>query len=139
MEPGISVTQIDVDTEDRFVTLRRALGVTTFGLNLIILRPGQRGRIHRHFQQEEVYIVWDGVLTLVVDGEEQQHARGAVIRVAPELRRQLANRGPADVALIALGGATPHVGRDGEAYEGWDAGEAGRPPQEVPLPGDLEL
>ena len=44
----------------RFVSLRRALGVTTFGINQIILRPGQRGRIHRHTTQEEVDLVLDG-------------------------------------------------------------------------------
>jgi hypothetical protein len=39
------------------------------------------------------------------------------------------------VALIALGGAEPHVGRDGLAYTDWDDTE-GKPPQEVPLPPD---
>ena len=44
--------------------------------------------------------------------------------------------GTATLALVALGGATPHEGRDGEAFESWDATEA-RPPQETPLPDDL--
>ena len=48
MESGVSYAALDTDTEERFVPLRRMLGVTTFGLNQIILRPGQRGRIHRH-------------------------------------------------------------------------------------------
>ena len=34
-------------------------------------------------------------------------------------------------------GGAPHEGRDGEAFETWDQTE-GRPPQEVPLPPDIE-
>ena len=54
----------------------------------------------------------------------------------PETRRRLSNRGDTRVALLALGGAEPHVGRDGLAYTDWDDTE-GKPPQEVPLPPDL--
>jgi hypothetical protein len=46
------------------------------------------------------------------------------------------NRGAEPVALIALGGAEPHHGRDGVAYESWDDAE-GRSPQDIPLPPDL--
>ena len=61
-----------------------------------------------------------------------------MVRVPPELRRQLVNRGPAPVRLLALGGSGEHAGRDGQAYTAWDQPlEDGRPPQEVPLPDDL--
>jgi hypothetical protein len=56
--------------------------------------------------------------------------------VAPDVRRQISNRGDEDVLLLALGGAAEHVGRDGEAFESWEQ-EQGAPPQEVPLPSDL--
>ena len=48
MESGVSYTSLDPAGEDRFQWLRRELGVSTFGLSLIRLRPGRRGRIHRH-------------------------------------------------------------------------------------------
>ena len=48
MDTGVSYATLDPDTDERFVSLRRELGVTSFGLNQILLRPGQRGRIHRH-------------------------------------------------------------------------------------------
>jgi quercetin dioxygenase-like cupin family protein len=86
--------------------------------------------------QEEVYLVLSGTLTLGVDGEERELTQGEIVRVAPEVRRQLVNRSDEDCLLLALGGAVEHVGRDGEAYESWDA-EAGAPPQQVPLPSDL--
>jgi mannose-6-phosphate isomerase-like protein (cupin superfamily) len=135
MNTGVSYAALDPDTEERFVSLRRALGVTSFGLNQILLRPGQRGRIHRHANQEEVYLVLAGTLTLVIEGEPKELGRGELARVAPEVRRFIANRGDEDLLMIALGGATEHVGRDGEAFEDWDQ-EVGRPPQEVPLPAD---
>jgi uncharacterized cupin superfamily protein len=137
MQDGVTVTTLDVDGEERFQGLRRELGVSSFGLNLIRLRPRERGRIHRHQRQEEVYVVLEGSLTLVVEGEERSLARGSAARVAPSVRRQLVNRGPELLVLLAIGGAEPHVGRDGEAFEAWSETE-GRPPQDVPLPADLE-
>src|SRR3954451_19493355 len=136
METGVSYAKLDPDHPERFLSLRRELGVTTFGLNQMLLRPGQRGRIHRHALQEEVYLVVQGTLTLIVEGEEHTVQRGGLVRVAPAVRRQLVNRGSELLAMIALGGAEPHVGRDGEAFESWED-ETGRPPQEIPLPADL--
>jgi len=136
VESDISRARLDLDSSERFVALRRELGVTSFGMNQILLRPGQRGRIHRHARQEEVYLVLRGRLTLLVDGDELELGEGELVRVAPAARRQLVNRGPDVLALLALGGAGEHVGRDGEAFASWED-EHGAPPQEVPLPPDL--
>jgi len=136
MEKGVVRTALDTDPADRFVALRRQLGVSSFGLNQIVLRPRQRGRIHRHARQEEVYLVLEGKLTLLVESEEQTLSRGELVRVAPEVRRQLVNRGPQTLVLLAIGGADEHEGRDGEAFTSWDQ-ESGAPPQETPLPDDL--
>jgi mannose-6-phosphate isomerase-like protein (cupin superfamily) len=135
MNSGYTITGLDPETEERFLSLRRMLGVTTFGINQIVLREGQRGRIHRHLHQEEVYIVWSGTLTLTIEGEVKELELGQMARVAPGVRRQIANVHEADCVLIALGGANEHVRRDGEAFESWGQQE-GRPPQEVPLPAD---
>ena len=136
MEDVTATTRLQDDPEDRFVRLRAELGVTSFGMNQIVLRPGQRGRIHRHERQEEVYLVLEGTLTLFVEGDERTLERGVLIRVAPGVRRQLVNRGPGALHLLALGAAGEHEGRDGAAYESWDATES-IPPQEMPLPDDL--
>jgi uncharacterized cupin superfamily protein len=136
MQEGISRTRLDPDSEELFVPLRRQLGVTTFGLNQIVLSPGQRGRIHRHERQEEVYVVLEGELALIVEGEESTVGQGELVRVAPSLRRQLLNRGPDRLVLLALGGTGEHQGRDGEAFVSW-AQETGQPPQEVPFPAPL--
>jgi uncharacterized cupin superfamily protein len=136
MEDGTATARLQRDAENRFVRLRAELGVTSFGLNQIVLHPGQRGRIHAHERQEEVYLVLDGTLTLLVEGEESTHERGELIRVAPGVRRQLVNRGPVNLHLLAIGGAGEHEGRDGKAWAAWDATESASP-QEMPLPDDL--
>jgi mannose-6-phosphate isomerase-like protein (cupin superfamily) len=105
-------------------------------MNLLLLALGERGRIHRHERQEEVYLVLEGVLTLAVEDEEHDLAVGEMVRVAPDVRRQLVNRGPGRCAILALGGANAHEGRDGVAFAGWDDA-VGAAPQEVPLPEDL--
>ncbi len=136
MEQGIARTRLDPDAPERFVSLRRELGVSSFGMNQIVLAPRQRGRIHAHGQQEEVYLVLEGTLTLLVEGEEHVFERNELVRVAPPVRRQLVNRGPQRLVLLALGGANEHVGRDGEAWADWDS-PTSAPPPEVPLPEDL--
>jgi mannose-6-phosphate isomerase-like protein (cupin superfamily) len=136
VENGTSRAALDPDHDERFLSLRRALGVTSFGINQMVLQPGQRMRIHRHRHQEEVYLVLEGVLTVAIDGRETELARGELLRVAPQVRRQLINYGPGRVLLLALGGAGEHDGRDAEAFRAWDE-ETGQAPRDVPLPDDL--
>lgn len=135
-DDAVQRTSIDPDT-DTFQTLRRELGVTSFGINLLSLRPRQRLRVHRHERQEEVYLVLDGELTLIVEGEPHVLGKGDLARVGPESKRQLTNPGETDLLVLALGGDGDHQGRDGIAWASWDEEGEGRPPQEVPLPDDL--
>lgn len=138
MNEGTDFAQLNPDTDERFQRLRAELGVTTFGLNLVVMQPGQTGRIHRHERQEEVYLVLEGELSLMLEGEERVVPTGGLARVAPEVRRQLVNRRPQRLVLLALGGAAEHEGRDGVAYASWEATEGG-PPQQVPLPADVPV
>lgn len=136
MDAEVTTTRLDHGSPERFVSLRRALGVTSFGINHMLLRPGERGRIHVHAHQEEVYLVMRGVLTIETADGEMDLAEGEMARVPPHVRRRLVNRGPAVASVIALGGAGEHVGRDATAYADWDD-EVGGTPQEIPLPDDL--
>lgn len=137
MSADVTFTEIDRAGEDRFQSLRRELGVDGFGMNVIRLRPRQRGRIHSHTRQEEVYLVLEGELTLVVEGEEHLLRPDHVARVPPGVRRQLVNAGAGRLVLVALGGSGEHAGRDGEAWTDWSETGPGKPPQEIPLPDDL--
>jgi uncharacterized cupin superfamily protein len=132
----VNYTKLDPG-EQPFQLLRRELGVESFGLNLITLRPRQRGRIHRHERQEEVYLVLEGELTLALEDEERTLEQGDLARVGPAVRRQLLNHSAAPVMLLAIGGSGEHARRDGRAWSSWDEDGEGRPPQEVPQPEDL--
>lgn len=136
MEERTTRSRLDPESDEQFLTLRRRLGVSTFGLNQITLRPKQRGRIHRHQRQEEVYLVLSGRLSLIVEGEEIELGEGELVRVAPDRRRQLVNRGPERLVLLAIGGEGEHRGRDAEAFADWEQ-QTGVPPLELPPPPDL--
>ena len=138
MESGVSFTTLDPDGEDRFQRLRQELGVSTFGINLLRLRPGQGSRIHRHEHQEEAYLVLEGTLTLVVEGEPRELERGELARVGarrPPPARQPPHR--VRCSLLALGGANAARGsrRARLPSRGRTTGE-GRTPADVPLPPD---
>jgi uncharacterized cupin superfamily protein len=134
-----TTTIINTNNSERFQSLRRELGIEGFGMNVITLRPRQRGRIHDHERQEEVYVVLDGELTLGVEGTEQAVAKHCVVRVPAGVRRQLVNRGSTTLILLALGADGEHTGRDGRAWETWDDTGEGHAPQDVPLPADLPV
>jgi uncharacterized cupin superfamily protein len=135
-DDAVQRTAIDPDA-DTFQTLRRELGVTSFGINVLSLRPRQRLRVHRHQRQEEVYLVLEGELTLIVEGEPHVLGKGDLARVGPESKRQLTNPSDAHLLVLALGGDGDHEGRDGIAWSSWEEEGEGRTPQEVPLPDDL--
>ena len=137
MEEGTSRSRLDFDAPERFTRFADELGLSAFGMNLIVLRPKGRTKLHRHREQEEVYVVLDGTLTLLVEGEPHVLERHEVIRVAPPLRRQLTNPGEQTVVVLAVGAAGAHERHDGEAFADWDATE-GRPAMQVPTQEDLQ-
>ena len=135
---GVAFARLDRG-EEMFQSLRRELGVESFGINLMSLRPGQRLRVHRHERQEEVYLVLEGNLTLLIEGEPHEVGPDGLVRVGPQVRRQLTNPHKERLVLLALGGSGEHEGRDGLAWIDWDEEGPGREPREVPLPDDLPL
>lgn len=134
---GFARARLQPEAPEGFVGLRKELGVSSFGMNQINLDPKRRGRIHRHERQEEVYLVISGELTVEVeDAGPQVLTAGELLRVGPELKRQISNRSDERVVVLVLGAYGEHEGRDGEAFTEWDQ-EVGAPPQEVPMPDRL--
>ena len=135
---GVGVATLGGEAVDRFLRLRDPLGITSFGLNKIVLAPGERNRLHRHTVQEEVYLVLAGELNLGLEGVEHRFGVGELVRVAPGVRRQLVNRGPGVLELLVIGSMTDreHAPRDAEAFNDWNETEPGTP-QTVPVPEDL--
>lgn len=108
-----------------FRKIRQELGVTAFGINAIVLPPGQSGRMHCHERQEETYFVHRGEIELRFgDGTRHLLGPGGVARVSAETPRALRNAGSVDAVVVVAGGKDGYVGRDGVAVDSPD-GERG--------------
>lgn len=101
----------------RFRPVREALGVTSWGMNVLELDAhctGYPEHDHAKDGQEEVYLVLSGSLVLEAAGASRTFRTGDFIRVAPELRRKFVTKDEA-ATLLALGGTpgksyTPSMG-----------------------------
>jgi mannose-6-phosphate isomerase-like protein (cupin superfamily) len=92
------------DLEGPVKKLRRALGVSAFGVNYFDLPPAYEGLEHNETQtnQEEVYVYVKGHGTLRLDGEEVEVREGMAVRVGPEVTRQPI-AGDEGLAWVAIG------------------------------------
>ena len=94
----------DLERTGRWGLVRRSLGLASFGMNVVDLEPGYQIPEHDELDrdQEEVFVVIEGDLTMVVDGERHPAAKGTFVRVAPELTRTVANDGNAPARLLIV-------------------------------------
>lgn len=87
---------------------REELDCSNLGMTLMELEPGAKGKPHDHTddEQEEVYLVVDGELTVVLGEAEDETVTlgaGEAIRVGPETWRALSNQGEEPVRLAIAG------------------------------------
>jgi uncharacterized cupin superfamily protein len=102
-----------------FRKIRRALGVTAFGINAVVLPAGVETGTHWHDEQEEVYFVHRGEVEFEFgDGSKVRLGPGGVVRVDASTRRKMRNVGEQDAVYVIAGGKDGYVGRDGRAPEG---------------------
>jgi uncharacterized cupin superfamily protein len=121
---GYAVGHID-DMGDRygFRKVRRALGVTAFGVNAIALPPGYDAGRHFHDEQEELYFVHRGTVEFrFEDGSAHRLEPGGAVRVDAATVRGMANVGEDDAVVFIVGGKDGYVGRDGRLPEGEERG-----------------
>lgn len=115
----------DLGCDYGFRKVRRALGVTAFGINVLVRQPDHQGSRHRHAVQEELYFVHRGALDMrFADGTVHRIDEGGFARVDASTVRQLttvAGRDGDDVVYLCAGGADGYVGRDGIPAE-WPEG-----------------
>jgi quercetin dioxygenase-like cupin family protein len=118
---GYAVGHIDGMGEGPgFRKVRQELGVTAFGVNVIVIPPGQTGNRHYHDRQEEIYFVHQGHVELEFgDGSEYLLGPGALARVDAHTVRMVRNPSDSeDAVFLSAGGADGYVGRDGQPVEG---------------------
>ena len=83
---------------------RKSLGISALGMNMVEIGPG--GQIPEHDESgrdhEEVFVVWEGEATAVIDGTESSASAGTFVRVSPEVRRTIRNDGDAPVKMLIV-------------------------------------
>ena len=117
MGEGYAVSTLDQMGEGYgFRKIRRALGVTAFGINAIVLPAGYDTGAHYHDAQEETYFVHQGQVEFRFgDGSKHLLGPGGVVRVDASTHRGMRNAGDGDAIVVVAGGKDGYVGRDGQA------------------------
>jgi len=95
----------DGDVPGEFRALTDALGAEQVAVTLIRVPPHsdfEQGTGHRHGQQEELYIVTRGTLTMRFDEEVREVPAGSVARIAPATVRSHRNLGEEPVEMWAV-------------------------------------
>jgi mannose-6-phosphate isomerase-like protein (cupin superfamily) len=100
-----------------FRKIRRALGVTAFGVNGIVYPPRFEGFLHYHDEQDELYFVHRGRARFEVDGEEFEFGPGGVVHVESTTPRKVTNAGDEELVMLVVGGKGGYVGRDGQLVD----------------------
>jgi uncharacterized cupin superfamily protein len=117
---GYAVSSIDaLGDGPGFRKVRRALGVTAFGVNAIVMPAGIESGFHYHETQEELYLLLSGALEIEFgDGAVHRLAPGGLARVDAATSRKLRNAGSEDAVYFCVGGKDGYVGRDAHVAEG---------------------
>ncbi|MFC6836087.1 cupin domain-containing protein [Halomarina ordinaria] len=85
--------------------LRDALDAEAVGVTVLELEPGAKGKEHDHAgdDHEEVYVVVDGRVDVDCGDDTVTLERNEAIRLSPDQRRQLVNRGDERARLVLAG------------------------------------
>jgi mannose-6-phosphate isomerase-like protein (cupin superfamily) len=101
-----------------FRKVRRALGVTAFGVNAIVMPPGYDGFLHYHDTQDELYLVHRGRARVEVGGEVRELGPGGLVHVESTTPRKVSNASDEeDLVLFVVGGKDGYVERDGQLVD----------------------
>lgn len=100
-----------------FRKVRRALGVTAFGVNAIVMPPGYEGFLHYHDSQDELYFVHAGTARFEVAGEVRELGPGGLVHVESTTPRRFSNAGDDDLVVLVVGGKGGYVERDGHLVD----------------------
>jgi mannose-6-phosphate isomerase-like protein (cupin superfamily) len=101
-----------------FRKARRALGVTAFGVNAIVMPPDFDGFLHYHDTQDELYLVHRGRARVEVGGEVRELGPGGLFHAEATTPRKVSNASAEeDLVLIVVGGKDGYVERDGHLVD----------------------
>jgi quercetin dioxygenase-like cupin family protein len=118
---GYSVANLsDLGEGPGFRKVRKALGVTAFGVNAIVLPPSYETGRHYHDEQEELYFLHSGRIEMEFgDGSTHELSPGGLAWVDAATVRRVRNLSDSEEATyVVVGGKDGYVGRDGKQPEG---------------------
>ena len=104
-----------------FRKIRKALGVSAFGVNAIVYPPGYEGIHHYHDTQDELYFVHAGTARVEVEGETRELGPGGLFHAESTTPRKISNASADDLVLLIVGGKGGYVERDGHLVDPADA------------------
>jgi mannose-6-phosphate isomerase-like protein (cupin superfamily) len=100
-----------------FRKVRRALGVTAFGVNAVVYPPHFEGFEHFHDTQDELYFVHRGRVRVEVGGESRELGEGGLFHAESTTPRKLSNPFDEEAVLLIVGGKGGYVERDGHMVD----------------------
>jgi mannose-6-phosphate isomerase-like protein (cupin superfamily) len=117
---GYTIGDLDAIGEGYgFRKVRKALGVSAFGVNALVRPPGYETKPHYHDLQEELYFVHRGSIEMQFgDGSSHLLGEGAFARVDAATVRKIRVLGPGDTVYVCVGGKDGYIGHDGRTPEG---------------------
>jgi quercetin dioxygenase-like cupin family protein len=103
-----------------FRKVRKALGVTAFGVNAVVLPPSYETGRHYHDVQEELYFLHSGRIEIEFgDGSTHELEPGGLAWVDASTVRKIKNLSDSEEAVyLVVGGKDGYVGRDGRQPDG---------------------
>src|ERR1043165_6710297 len=111
---GFHVSSLDELGEGYgFRKVRKALGVTAFGVYGLVFPPHYEGPNHFHDTQDELYFLHRGAAVFTVDGEEHEVGEGGLVHVESTTHRMISNRTDDALVIFVVGGKGGYVERDG--------------------------
>jgi mannose-6-phosphate isomerase-like protein (cupin superfamily) len=110
---GYSFGSIDEMGDGTFRKVRRELGVTAFGVNVLVIQPGVVGRAHWHDEQDELYFVHSGRAKFDLPSESRELGPGGLLHVESTTPRRFTNVGDEELVMLVVGAKDGYVGRDG--------------------------
>jgi mannose-6-phosphate isomerase-like protein (cupin superfamily) len=117
-EVGYAIGSLDEVGEGYgFRKIRKALGVTAFGVNALVMPPRYEGFLHYHDTQDELYFVHSGTARFEVGGEVRALGPGSLVHVESTTHRKFSNGGDDDLVVLAVGGRDGYVERDGHLVD----------------------
>ena len=118
---GYTISSLDELGEGYgFRKIRKALGVTAFGANALVMPPGYDGFLHYHDTQDELYFVHSGTARVEVGDEVRELGPGGMVHVESTTPRRISNAGDEPLVMLVVGGKDGYVERDGHMVDDAD-------------------